>query len=108
MPGVSRIVRIVVENDGGGIAGGLILAAALVIEPGLHCMGSDDFADVVIDVEGRVGVLVWELAVAIRSGDAGTGGVACVSKTGNAAELDVEELVGRVVRERKRKIEPEA
>src|SRR5262245_64787408 len=67
MPGVSRIVRVVAENNGGGIAGGLILAAALVIEAGLRRMRSDYLADVVVNVEGRVGGLVWELAVAIRS-----------------------------------------
>jgi hypothetical protein len=71
-------------------------------------MRSDDFADVVVNVEGRVGVLVWELAVAIRSGDARAGGVACVSKTCYATELDVEELVGRIAWERQRKIETDA
>src|SRR5215475_6773764 len=70
-------------------------------------MGPDNFAHVVINVEGSVGVLIWELAVAIHTGDAGAGGVTCVFKAGNAAELDVEELVSRIG-ERQRKIQPQA
>jgi hypothetical protein len=59
----------------------------------------DDFADVVIDVEGRVGVLVGELTVAIR---------ACKVLVGDAAEGDVEPLRGRVALERQREIEADA
>src|SRR5262249_28006112 len=98
MPGVVRVVRVVAERDGGGIAGRLILAAALVIESRLQRVCSDNLADVVIYVEGRVAVLIWELAVA------GSAGKVLVR---DAAEGDVEPLCGRIVRERQREIEAE-
>src|SRR5262245_38477400 len=99
MPGVERVVRVIAEADGGGITGGLILAAALVIETGLQCVRSGDLAYVVIDVEGRVGVLVGILAIA-----------SCAAEVlvRDAAEGDVEPLYGRVARERQREIEADA
>src|SRR5262249_11308127 len=73
--------------------------AALVIETGLQRMRSDNLADVVINVEGRVGIFVGVLAVA---------GYAAKVRVRDTPEGNVEPLRGRVARERQRKIEADA
>src|SRR5262245_26276893 len=83
LAGVDRVARIVAERDSHRITGSLVLAIALYEDSRLRQVTPPHLADVVNEIEGRVGILVWELAVSVYAG---------VADAGSAAELYVDEL----------------